>query len=51
MRQPSSKYMKKEEVGEIIWKCKKCGLLRSNKVTHKHGILVVRFEEKKNDII
>lgn len=23
---------------ELIWKCKKCGLLRSNHITHKHGV-------------
>lgn len=28
----------KEEKIEIIWDCKKCGLKRSNRLTHKHGL-------------
>jgi len=30
--------MDKEEYSEITWICKKCGLLRSNQITHIHGI-------------
>lgn len=37
VRKPISVYIKSKNIPEAIWKCKKCGLMRSNKLTHKHG--------------
>jgi len=36
--------IKPEKAPPLTWICKKCGLLRSNKKTHKHG------EEMKDDV-
>jgi len=37
VRPKPEQYIKKKEIPERIWKCKKCGKMRSNKLTHRHG--------------
>ena len=42
---------KSKVVEEITWVCKKCGLLRSNKAMHMHGVPLPEHKLKELKVI